>query len=105
MFELFNTQLVIDLIPFVGLGGMIIMHDFGSGETLTPVYYALLEDGTYAVRWNPGDEYTIFIDRATLKSKALSAQRKLVQLELATFSTDNAFEFTEDDLGIIDDID
>lgn len=104
MIELLNEQFLIDLIPFVGLGGMIIMHDFGSGQTLTPVYCALLEDGTYAVRWNPGDDYTLFLDSAELKVKALEGARKIVQLDLATFTSEDAFDFTEEELGLIADI-
>ena len=79
---------------------MIIMHDFGNGEVFTQIYYALLDDGTYAVRWNPGDDYTIFLDEATLKAKALEAEKKAVQLDVATFQQESPFEFTEDELGI-----
>ena len=105
LFNQFDTQFLIDLVPFVGLGGMIILHDFGNGEVATPVFYADLGDGTYAVRWNPGDEYTIYMDESTLKSKALAAQRKAVLTSTATFLSDSTFRFTDEELGIIEDID
>lgn len=79
---------------------MIILHDFGNGETATPIYYALLDDGSYAIRWNPGDDYTIYMDEATLKAKALAAQKKAVLASTATFQQESPFEFTEDELGI-----
>ena len=101
MIELLNEQFLIDLIPFVGLGGMIIMHDFGSGQTLTPVYCALLEDGTYAVRWDPASKSTLYMDEATLKSKALQAQRKQVMTDNSTFTDAEQFDFTEEELGLV----
>ena len=102
MIELLNPQFFMDLIPFVGMGGMIILHDFGNGEVATPVYYALLEDGTYAVRWDPSQNYTIYMDEATLKSKALMAQRKAIQTDASTF-TDADFSFSDEELGIVED--
>jgi hypothetical protein len=67
---------------------MIIMHNFGDGDRITDVYVAALEDGTYAVRWDPA-------------SKALKANRKVILTDEATFSDADMFDFTDDELGLV----
>ena len=79
---------------------MIIMHNFGDGDRITDVYVASLEDGTYAVRWDPASKSTLYWDEATLKSKALKANQKTALTDMATFSDAEMFSFTDDELGI-----
>ena len=79
---------------------MIIMHNFGDGDRITDVYVASLDDGTYAVRWDPASKSTLYWDEATLKSKALKANQKTALTDMATFSDAEMFSFTDDELGI-----
>ena len=80
---------------------MIIMHNFGDGDRITDVYVAALEDGTYAVRWDPESKSSLYWDEATLKSKALKASRKVILTDEATFSDAEMFDFTDDELGLV----
>ena len=80
---------------------MIIMHNFGDGDRITDVYVAALEDGTYAVRWDPASKSTLYWDEATLKAKALKASRKVILTDEATFSDAEMFDFTDDELGLV----
>ena len=79
---------------------MIIMHNFGDDVRTTDVFVAALEDGTYAVRWDPASKSTLYMDEATLKSKALKAQQKQVLLDNSTFSEVDQFDFTDEELGL-----
>ena len=79
---------------------MIIMHDFGDGPRVTDVYAAELTDGTYSVKWNPSSKSFIPMDEATLKSKALEAQRLNVLNDNATFTRADIFTFTDEELGL-----
>ena len=47
---------------------MIILHNFGDDTRTTDVFVAPLEDGTYAVRWDPTSKSTLYMDEATLRS-------------------------------------
>ena len=76
------------------------MHDFGEGERATDVYVAALEDGTYSVKWSPGSKSFIPMDEATIKSKALEAQRYVLMNDRATFSRADIFTFTDEELGV-----
>ena len=79
---------------------MIIMHNFGDDTRTTEVYVAALEDGTYAVRWDPSSKSTLYMDEATLKSKALQAQQKQLMTDNSTFTSSDQFNFTDEELGI-----
>ena len=79
---------------------MIIMHDFGDGDRVTDVYVASLADGTYSVKWSPGSKSFIPMDEATLKNKALEAQRLSVLNDQATFTRTELFTFTDEELGL-----
>ena len=79
---------------------MIIMHNFGDDTRITDVYVAALEDGTYAVRWDPASKSTLYMDEATLKSKALQAQQKQLMTDNSTFSEVDQFDFTDEELGL-----
>ena len=81
-------------------GGMIIMHNFGDGDRVTDVYVAALEDGTYSVKWSTSSKSFIPMDEATLKSKALEAQRLVVMNDDATFTKADIFTFTDEELGL-----
>ena len=74
---------------------MIIMHDFGDGDRVTDVYVAALEDGTY-----PSSKSFLPMDEATLKSKALDAQRVSIMNDNATFTKAEVFTFSDEELGI-----
>ena len=80
---------------------MIMMHNFGDDTRTTDVFVAALEDGTYAVRWDPASKSTLYMDEATLKSKALQAQRKQVMTDNSTFTDSDLFDFTEEELGLV----
>ena len=80
---------------------MIIMHNFGDDTRTTEVYVASLEDGTYAIRWDPASKSTLYMDEATLKSKALQAQRKQAMTDNSTFTDSDLFDFTEEELGLV----
>ena len=80
---------------------MIIMHNFGDDTRTTEVYVAALEDGTYAVRWDPSSKSTLFMDEATLKSKALQAQQKQLMTDNSTFTSSEQFNFTDEELGLV----
>jgi|TARA_B100000315_G_C14239306_1_gene434600 hypothetical protein len=84
-----------------GVNLMIIMHNFGDDTRVTDVYVAALEDGTYAVRWDPASKSTLFMDEATLKSKALQAQRKQVMTDNSTFTDAEQFDFSDEELGLV----
>ena len=79
---------------------MIIMHNFGDDTRTTEVYVAALEDGTYAVRWDPSSKSTLYMDEATLKSKALQAQQKQLMTDNSTFTSSDQFNFTDEELGL-----
>ena len=79
---------------------MIIMHDFGDSPRVTDVYVAALADGTYSVKWNPSSKSFIPMDEATLKAKALEAQRLTVMNDEATFTKADIFSFSDEELGI-----
>jgi len=79
---------------------MIIMHDFGDGDRVTDVYVAALTDGTYSVKWNTSSKSFLPMDEASLKSKALEAQRLTVMNDEATFSKAEVFTFSDEELGI-----
>jgi len=79
---------------------MIIMHDFGDGDRVTDVYVAALEDGTYSIKWNPSSKSFLPMDEATLKSKALDAQRVSIMNDNATFTKAEVFTFSDEELGI-----
>ena len=79
---------------------MIIMHNFGDGERVTDVYVAELADGTYSVKWNTSSKSFLPMDEATLKSKALEAQRLTVMNDDATFTKADIFTFSDEELGI-----
>ena len=79
---------------------MIIMHDFGDGDRVTDVYVAALEDGTYSIKWNPSSKSFLPMDEATLKSKALDAQRVSIMNYNATFTKSEIFTFSDEELGI-----
>ena len=79
---------------------MIIMHNFGDDTRTTEVYVASLEDGTYAVRWDPASKSTLYMDEATLKSKALQAQQKQLMTDNSTFTDAEQFNFTDEELGL-----
>ena len=79
---------------------MIIMHDFGDGDRVTDVYVASLADGTYSVKWSPNSKSFIPMDEATLKNKALEAQRLSVLNDQATFTRTELFSFTDEELGL-----
>ena len=81
-------------------GGMIIMHDFGDGDRVTDVYVASLADGSYSVKWSPNSKSFIPMDEATLKNKALEAQRLSVLNDQATFTRTELFTFTDEELGL-----
>ena len=88
---------------------MIIIHDFGSPNgdpqpARYDVFVAALEDGTYSVAWNLDTGFSLTMSEATLKAKSLQAQKEIVLLSNATYSKDEAFDFTEDELGLISDI-
>ena len=83
-----------------GVNQMIIMHDFGDSPRVTDVYVAALADGTYSVKWNPSSKSFIPMDEATLKSKALEAQRLVVMNDDATFTKAEIFSFSDEELGI-----
>jgi len=80
---------------------MIIMHNFGDDVRTTDVFVAALEDGTYAVRWDPASKSTLYMDEATLKSKALQAQQKQLMTDNSTFSDAEQFNFTDEELGLV----
>jgi hypothetical protein len=44
------------------------------------------------------------MNEATLKAKSLEAQKELALVSIATYSKDEQFEFTDEDLGLIEDI-
>ena len=79
---------------------MIILHNFGDDIRTTDVFAAKLEDGTYAVRWDPASKSTLYMDEATLKSKALQAQQKQLMTDNSTFTDTDQFEFTDEELGL-----
>jgi hypothetical protein len=79
---------------------MIILHNFGDDIRTTDVFAAKLEDGTYAVRWDPASKSTLYMDEATLKSKALQAHQKQIMTDNSTFSDADQFEFTDEELGL-----
>ena len=79
---------------------MIIMHDFGDGDRVTDVYVAALEDGTYSIKWNPSSKSFLPMDEATIKSKALEAQRLTAMNDDATFTKADIFTFSDEELGI-----
>ena len=97
---LLNPELMQLLASICMAGGMIIMHDFGDGPRVTDVYVASLADGTYAVRWDPASKSTLYMDEATLKSKALQAQQKQLMTDNSTFSDAEQFDFTDEELGL-----
>ena len=76
------------------------MHDFGDGDRVTDVYVAALEDGTYSIKWNPSSKSFLPMDEATLKSKALDAQRVSIMNDNATFTKSEIFTFSDEELGI-----
>jgi|TARA_R110000744_G_scaffold143767_1_gene255720 hypothetical protein len=76
------------------------MHDFGDGDRVTDVYVAALEDGTYSIKWNPSSKSFLPMDEATLKSKALDAQRVSIMNDNATFTKAEVFTFSDEELGI-----
>jgi hypothetical protein len=82
------------------MGGMIIMHNFGDGDRVTDVFVASLKDGTYSVKWSTASKSFIPMDEATLKSKALEAQKLVVMNDDATFTKGDIFSFTDEELGI-----
>ena len=84
---------------------MIIMHDFGDGDRVTDVYVAALTDGTYSVKWNTSSKSFLPMDEATLKSKSLAAQQELALLSMATYTKDEPFDFSDEELGLISDLD
>ena len=84
-----------------GVNLMIIMHNFGDDTRVTEVYVAALEDGTYAVRWDPASKSTLFMDEATLKSKALQAQRKQLMTDNSTFTAAEQFDFSDEEHGLV----
>ena len=73
---------------------MIIMHNFGD------VYVAELADGTYSVKWNTSSKSFLPMDEATIKSKALEAQRLTAMNDDATFTKADIFTFSDEELGI-----
>ena len=77
------------------------MHNFGDDTRTTEVYVAALEDGTYAVRWDPSSKSTLYMDEATLKSKALQAQQKQLMTDNSTFTSSEQFNFTDEELGLV----
>jgi hypothetical protein len=79
---------------------MIIMHDFGDGPRVTDVYVASLADGSYSVKWSPGSKSFIPMDEATLKNKAIEAQRLNALNDQATFTRADIFTFTDEELGL-----
>ena len=97
---LLNPELMQLIASVCMAGGMIIMHDFGDGDRVTDVYVAALEDGTYSVKWSPGSKSFVPMDEATLKSKALEAQRQNHLNDQATFTRADQFTFTDEELGI-----
>ena len=97
---LLNPELMQLLASICMAGGMIIMHDFGDGPRVTDVYVASLEDGSYSVKWSPGSKSFIPMDEATLKSKALEARRMDVLNDNATFTRNDIFSFTDEELGL-----
>ena len=76
------------------------MHNFGDGDRVTDVYVAALEDGTYSVKWNTSSKSFIPMDEATLKSKALEAQRVSTMNDAATFTRADIFTFSDEELGL-----
>ena len=83
-----------------GVNQMIIMHNFGDGDRVTDVFVASLKDGTYSVKWSTASKSFIPMDEATLKSKALEAQRLVVMNDDATFTKAEIFSFSDEELGI-----
>ena len=81
-------------------GGMIIMHNFGDGDRVTDVYVAALKDGTYSVKWSTASKSFIPMDEATLKSKALEAQKLVAMNNDATFTRGDIFTFSDEELGL-----
>ena len=77
------------------------MHNFGDDTRTTEVYVAALEDRTYAVRWDPSSKSTLYMDEATLKSKALQAQQKQLMTDNSTFTSSEQFNFTDEELGLV----
>ena len=103
MFELttlLDPAMVESMLYSIMMGGMIIMHDFGDGDRVTDVYVASLKDGTYSVKWSTSSKSFIPMDEATLKSKALEAQRLVVMNDDATFTKADIFTFTDEELGL-----
>ena len=88
------------ILSVVMMGGMIIMHDFGDGDRVTDVFVASLKDGTYSVKWSTASKSFIPMDEATLKSKALEAQKLVVMNDDATFTKAEIFSFSDEELGL-----
>ena len=80
---------------------MIILHNFGDDTRTTDVFVAKLEDGTYAVRWDPTSKSTLYMDEATLRSKALQAQKKQIMTDNSSFLDSEQFNFTDEELGLV----
>ena len=88
---------------------MIIIHDFGDpngdpNPSKYDVFVADLGDGTYSITWSLESSFSLRMNEATLKAKSLAAQRELALVSMATYSKDEQFEFTDEDLGLIEDI-
>ena len=88
---------------------MIIIHDFGSPSgdpqpARYDVFVADLGDGTYSVAWNLDTGFSLRMSEATLKAKSLEAQQEIALVATATYSKDEVFDWTEDALGLIEDI-
>ena len=89
---------------------MIIIHDFGdpNGDpqpSRYDVFVAALEDGTYSITWNLDSGFSLRMSEATLKSKSLAAQQELALLSMATYTKDEPFDFSDEELGLISDLD
>ena len=85
---------------------MIIIHDFGdpSGNpnpSRYDVFVADLGDGTYSITWNLEKGFSLRMSEATLRAKSLAAQQEMALVSMSTYSKDEQFEFTDEELGLI----
>ena len=88
---------------------MIIIHDFGSPNgdpqpARYDVFVADLGDGTYSIAWNLDSGFSLRMSEETLKAKSLEAQQEIALVAIATYSKDEVFDFNDEDLGLIEDI-